>query len=103
MVLHDKYLALAYSAIAGDRHTTVFYWIATFTARLERAKLIPTDYVILICNAVSSMRAQANDLMSSLDRDSPFPYVALCGLLVKINIFIFSTWKVTVHTCSSVN
>lgn len=27
------------------------------------------------------MRAQANDLMSSLDRDAPLPYSALCGML----------------------
>jgi hypothetical protein len=39
------------------------------------------------------MRSQANDLMSSLDRDKPFPYTSLTGLLIKINLFIMSTWK----------
>ena len=31
--------------------------------------------------------------MSSLDRDAPFPYVSLIGVLVHINLFIFNTWK----------
>lgn len=77
----------------GDRHTTVLFWICTKARRLELKKLFDTPYVVNICEATMSMRAQANDLMSSLDRDQPFPYVALCGLLVKINIFIMSTWK----------
>ena len=37
--------------------------------------------------------SQANDLMSSLDRDKPFPYASLCATLVYINIVIMSTWK----------
>ena len=77
----------------GDRHTTAFYWVLTQARRLEQENKLSENYVILISNAISNIRSQANDLMSSLDRDSPFPYVALCGFLVKINIFIFTTWK----------
>jgi hypothetical protein len=39
------------------------------------------------------MRAQANDLMLHLEQDKPFPYVALCGMLVKCNVLLMSTWK----------
>lgn len=77
----------------GDRHTTAFYWVLTQARRLEEKGKLRTDYVILISSAISNIRGQANDLMSSLDRDTPFPYVALCGFLVKMNIFIFTTWK----------
>eukprot|EP01050_Picozoa_sp_SAG11_P026121 SAG11_NODE_6143_length_1379_cov_0.990625_1_plen_67_part_00 len=31
--------------------------------------------------------------MSSLNRDAPFPYVTLCGLLVLINVWLMTTWK----------
>ena len=59
----------------------------------EEGTMLDTKYVIMIINSISDMRAQANDLMSSLDRDKPFPYVAICGVLVQLNVFIFSTWK----------
>ena len=77
----------------GDRHTTCFYWVLTQARRLHEQGRLSEQYVLLISNAISNIRGQANDLMSSLDRDFPFPYTALCGFLVKINIFIFTTWK----------
>eukprot|EP00326_Haptolina_ericina_P023934 CAMPEP_0181188002 /NCGR_PEP_ID=MMETSP1096-20121128/10876_1 /TAXON_ID=156174 ORGANISM="Chrysochromulina ericina, Strain CCMP281" /NCGR_SAMPLE_ID=MMETSP1096 /ASSEMBLY_ACC=CAM_ASM_000453 /LENGTH=273 /DNA_ID=CAMNT_0023277019 /DNA_START=305 /DNA_END=1126 /DNA_ORIENTATION=- len=77
----------------GDRHSTVFWWIQTEMVRLSRAGVIEIHYVTTTAEAISSMRAQANDLMSSLDRDKPYSYAALCALLVKVNILIFSTWK----------
>ena len=42
---------------------------------------------------ITASRAIANDLMSNVDRDQPFSYTALCGVLVKINVVIMSTWK----------
>ena len=44
-----------------------------------------------ISNAVLSMRAQANDLMSSLDRDLPYPYASIVGALVNFVIFLQSS------------
>lgn len=79
--------------VVGDRHSTVFYWIMLEITHLKNQGIIPAEYVILIANGVSAMRAQANDLMSTLDRDKPIPYVSLCGLLVRMNIIIMSTWK----------
>lgn len=61
--------------------------------RLQKGGSIPIEYVAVTANHISNMRAQANDLMSSLDRDKPYPYVAICGLLVRMNVFIMSTWK----------
>ena len=78
--------------VPGDRHTTVFFWIMTKIKRLEKEGL-NAKYIIQMNDAVIAMRGQANDLMSCLNRDNPFPYVALCGLLVKVNLFIMSTWK----------
>jgi hypothetical protein len=41
----------------------------------------------------SKMRLQANDLMRGVYRDKPYPYIAICGLLVHMNVLIMSTWK----------
>ena len=79
--------------VPGDRHSTIFWWIQMELTRLQKEGIIPIEYVCVAANHISAMRAQANDLMSSLDRDKPFPYVALCGLLVEMNVFMFSTWK----------
>ena len=84
--------------VPGDRHTTVFFWIlakcrqqATETGgklRSERAWALET-----IAEAVGVMRSQANDLMSSLDRDDPFPYLSLTTFLVNVNVLLFTSWK----------
>lgn len=79
--------------VPGDRHSTVFWWIQLKLVELEKAHVLPVMYLPLLMGSVSKMRAMANDLMSSLDRDKPFPYTALCGVLVYINILIMSTWK----------
>uniref|UniRef100_A0A0G4GYJ1 Uncharacterized protein n=1 Tax=Chromera velia CCMP2878 TaxID=1169474 RepID=A0A0G4GYJ1_9ALVE len=79
--------------VVGDRHSSVFFWIQTQLAILSREGRIEQEFVAAVSQSVGSMRGQANDLMSSLDRDKPYPYVALCGVLVMINIVIFSTWK----------
>ena len=70
--------------VVGDRHSTAFWWIAHDVMCIERAGCIDVNDSKLILGSVSSMRAQANDLMSSLDRDRPYSYTALCGVLVRI-------------------
>lgn len=79
--------------VNGDRHSTVFWWIAVRVQRLEKEGYLNIHYVVRISGAISDMRAQANDLMSSLDRDKPFPYVAICGFLVNCNLFLMSFWR----------
>ena len=79
--------------VPGDRHSTVFFWISTELVRLQRAGVIEPEATAGLNGYVSSMRGQANDLMSSLDRDKPYSYASLCGLLVQINIVIMSSWK----------
>lgn len=68
--------------VAGDRHSTVFWWIASEIMNVERHGIIDVNDSKMIVNSVGAMRAQANDLMSSLDRDRPYSYTALCGVLV---------------------
>lgn len=79
--------------VSGDRHSTVFWWISMKVQRLKEDGHICVEYVVRISAAVSSMRSQANDLMSSLNRDKPFPYVAICGLLVNCNLLLMSSWR----------
>ena len=79
--------------VPGDRHSTVFWWIQTELVRLSREGALEPVFVGRLAASISDMRAQANDLMSSLDRDRPFSYTHLCGVLVHINMFIMSTWK----------
>ena len=79
--------------VVGDRHSTVFWWLQSTLVDLEHAHLLPPHHLQVACTAIAKMRGAANDLMSSLDRDKPFPYTAICGVLVYINIMIMSTWK----------
>lgn len=79
--------------VPGDRHTTVYYWIQSHFVQLSNAGYIPQEYVLGLSQSVARTRAQANDLMSSVDRDLPFPYVHLCFVLVALNVFLFSTFK----------
>lgn len=79
--------------VPTDRHTTVYFWIQTQLVQLEKAGSLNPHYVLSLSNSIRNARSQANDLMSSLDRDLPFPYVNICFLLVAINVFIFSTFK----------
>jgi hypothetical protein len=75
--------------IPGDRHTTVLFWIM----HLMRKDHEKEAFCGPVCDATRQFREKANDMMSCLDRDFPYSYVSLCGLLVKLNVFIFSTWK----------
>lgn len=61
--------------------------------RLHREGVLHAEFVNALTSSIGSMRGQANDLMSSLDRDKPYSYASLCGLLVQINLLIMSTWK----------
>eukprot|EP00947_MAST-08B_sp_MAST-8B-sp1_P003693 g3693.t1 len=79
--------------VNGDRHTTVYWWLNVELARLADQGIISEQRLQTLCGLIAAGRAQANDLMSSLDRDAPFPYTHLCGLLVGINLLIMSTWK----------
>lgn len=79
--------------VRGDRHSTVFWWIETELVRLCRAGKLEAPFVASLTFHVGSMRGQANDLMSSLDRDKPYAYTSICGVLVTINLWIMSTWK----------
>jgi len=63
------------SLIAGDRHATVYFWTQSYMVHLEQLGLVHSSYVLSYSQAVGRALAQANDLMSSLDRDLPFPYV----------------------------
>lgn len=79
--------------VDGDRHTTVFWWLIVRLRQLRDAGMLNRQDFPMLVDAVGQMRGQANDLMSSLDRDNPYPYVQLIGLLVKVNLFIFASWK----------
>ena len=76
--------------VQGDRHSTVYGWIQATCVALSRRGLIREVELSVICGAVSGARAQANDLMSSLDRDLPYPYAALVVTLVKLVMVIQS-------------
>lgn len=81
------------SLITGDRHTTALFWVQAQLASLAREGVITNEELRACAEAISAMRAQANDLMSCLDRDLPFSYLTLSGFLVHINTFLYTTWK----------
>jgi len=79
--------------VNGDRHTTVFWWIQMQVRQLTTEGVIEqAAFAVKIYEDITFMRAKANDMMSSLDRDAPYPYVALCGLLVQFNIIFMTVW-----------
>lgn len=79
------------SMVPGDRHTSVFFWIAT-KLNNQPSSMIPGNYNNNIIEMIVSMRGTANDMMDCICTDAPYPYVALCGLLVKLNVLIMSSW-----------
>ena len=79
--------------VDGDRHTTVLWWILLACQRLNRAGVVAHHQMSLCAEAVGAMRAKANDLMSSLDRDIPYPYASLLGMLVKTNVALMTFWR----------
>ena len=79
--------------VNGDRHTTVLFWILMAVQRMHEAGAVGSLQLRSCSEAVAGMRAQANDLMSSLDRDLPYPYASLLGMLVKINVALMTFWR----------
>jgi hypothetical protein len=77
----------------GDRHTTVFWWIQLQVRELaDDGIIVHPEWAANIFRGITAMRAKANDMMSSLDRDQPYPYMAVCGLLVQFNIIFMTVW-----------
>jgi hypothetical protein len=85
--------------VPGDRHTTVFVWIASALASLGRAGKVPPSWVDSMSNRLSSMRAACQDPMETLSSLAPYPYSSLTAALVSINIAIFCTWKGVSWAC----
>ena len=78
--------------VPNDRHTTVILWILMELEKLKASGIVINNEFFLI-DQVCALRANCTDIKSSLALDNPFPYVHLVGLLVKANIFIYSTKK----------
>lgn len=57
--------------LPGDRHTTAFWWIQMQVRRLTDEGVVNEIWASTIFGAITAMRAKANDMMSSLDRDLP--------------------------------
>ena len=76
-----------------DRHTSVVFWINTMIVGYQREGILISEHSQKALIDITSLRGYANDLMSSINIDEPISYSALTGLLVKTNVFIFSTWK----------
>ena len=77
--------------VSGDRHTSVLFWISAQAEQLVHEGLTDATSLPAITGAVLAMRGQANDLMSSLNRDLPYPYASVVGALINFNIFIQSS------------
>ena len=89
LVVDDEWDAM----VAGDRHTTVWFWMQLKATKLTNEGKISELRLQTICNAVTLIRDRANDLMSALNWDEPPPYVSVIGILVNFNLMIFSAWK----------
>lgn len=75
----------------GDRHTTVLWWIMLQTKLLVVDGYMSKQEHITIVETTLLMRGQANDLMSCMPRDLPYPYASVVGALVNFVIFLQST------------
>ena len=73
--------------LPGDRHTSVIFWIMTYLKQLQREKYMNENDLNALENVITNLRSQANDLMSSLNRDVPFAYSQAVIFLVYINVF----------------
>jgi len=58
-----------------DRHTSVWVWCYHLVSQLGAHGHLGSPQSLLLCgDALSNLRGQANDLLSCLDRDIPYPY-----------------------------
>jgi hypothetical protein len=87
--------------VPGDRHTTVLCWILTTAHELQREGLLSDVGTRSISEAVGAMRGQANDLMSSLNRDLPFPYAFVVSFMLQLVILIQALF--TALACADVS
>lgn len=80
--------------VPGDRHTTIWLWMQTKTVKLGNQGVIDqVHHVQTICSAITLIRDRANDLMSALNRDQPFPYASITGVLVNFFLLLNALWK----------
>jgi hypothetical protein len=79
----------------GDRHTSVFSWLSMKVRQCKEADLMSDPAAAVAGQAIIDLRGAANDIMDSICKDQPFPYTALCGMLVKLNLIIMCLWKAT--------
>lgn len=75
----------------GEGHNIVWSWINISITELVEKGYVPPPIASDMNESIRQVRAQANDLMSPISRDLPFPYVAVTGYLVNINLFIYAT------------
>lgn len=86
--------------VPGDRHTTVWMWLQTYTAKLAKEGILTQHELQTLCTATTLIRDRANDLMSALNRDQPLPYASITGLLVNFFLLLNALWKGTVRIYS---
>eukprot|EP00592_Proboscia_alata_P022887 CAMPEP_0194424768 /NCGR_PEP_ID=MMETSP0176-20130528/24079_1 /TAXON_ID=216777 /ORGANISM="Proboscia alata, Strain PI-D3" /LENGTH=507 /DNA_ID=CAMNT_0039234743 /DNA_START=142 /DNA_END=1665 /DNA_ORIENTATION=- len=88
--------------VEDDRLTTVWLWIQTKARELCQANCMSEMEFQTICNAITVSRSAANDMMSTIDRDQPPPYVFVCAALVNSMLFLQSvaagfSWAIFMH------
>lgn len=76
--------------VNGNRHNSVWFWIQSKAIYLMKKNEISEQSFQTICNAMSSSRDKAQDLMSPVTNDQPPPYVWTSGLLITINLWFIS-------------
>jgi len=76
---------------AGQRSTSVFFWLSVKLKILVEKELItPVDFALLV-SSTTAMRQAAHDLMQKLVLDLPYSYASIMGFLVHAVVFIQAT------------
>ena len=76
---------------AGQRSTSVFFWLSVKLKILVEKELItPVDFALLV-SSTTAMRQAAHDLMQKLVLDLPYSYASMMGFLVHSVVFIQAT------------
>ena len=77
--------------VAGQRSTSVFFWLSVKLKILVEKELItPVDFALLVSSTTATRQA-AHDLMQKLVLDLPYCYASMIGFLVHAVVFIQAT------------
>jgi len=76
-----------------SRNTSVSYWILMKAVKLRNEGVLSEDDLTCIHHEVANLRGKNQDLLESIFRDLPLPYVIVTACLVNFFLVVYTSYK----------